>query len=353
MKTLRLMTLFVFLLVSGCAQAPSGTVTHTAVALPTATAISTSTSTAMPTPSATGTATPPPLPTETVPPASLSALQTQTVLTGDIDYAQPKLKSCYEPNEVFAFSPSKMWQIAGCMSTNPNDGVITQIALMDGSQVWRVSHKDVYIEPYHLDSADRQKYLNKIFLPVRWTKNEDFVYLQSWPSLRYPYWGSYGLFRLDLNTGKITSTLRPSFEPETAVYTFEFSPSLTKLAYINQSAFPLMLVIQNQVSGEESKIKLDARFMQAGNMVWSADGEQLIVGAVYEDKDKHLRSSIMFYNLETFEYQYLIQDADVIYWPLYWIDASTLAAQDSLGRSVHIDVTSKQISIIPNSTPKP
>ncbi len=339
MKTIRFLIVFAFLL-TGCA---------TATPAPTAT-VAEPTETAMPLPSATvelPTATPQPTAAPTDIPATSTPDATQQARDSILQLVSP----CDFPNPVFSYSPKKIWVVVTCTMADQN-ATTSKFAHTNGLKQWSISFEDIYIAPYRAGDVNMDKLMQQSFIPARWTKNEDFVYLAV-PTAeeKTPYKGYAGLFRLDLATGKTTPILRPATAPLSASYAFAFSPGGTKLAHINQSVQSVSIVIDDVSTGEQKSINLDARFSQAGGLLWLPDEKQLLVSAF--DANTNGGYSLIVYNLETNQNEYIFQQGASPYLPLAWVDGGIIYAENYPGSWVNIDLATKEVTDAPAPAPAP
>lgn len=333
MKTIYVLTLFAFLLV-GCATA-TPMPTETVVAKPTQTA--TLQPISSPQGAATETLTPP---TATPQPTSVPATSTPNATQVELSFMETLVVPCTAASPNFSYSPNKDWVVANCGSNN-QDGITTRFARSDGSKLVNVSFNDAYIKPYKTDDVNMSSMLKQSFIPVRWTLNEDYVYLAVPATIRIsPYKGYDGLFRLNLSNGKMIPVLRPATAPLSVSYAFQFSPSGNKLAYINQSIQTVTIVIDDTATGYQQTITLDPRFVKAGSLLWSDDEKRLVVSAI--DGDTNGGNSIIVYNFETNKNEYVLQQQEgVTYLPMKWVNATTIYAETTYGRGVYIDLEAK------------
>jgi hypothetical protein len=347
MKTFRLTALLVlFLLLVGCAPANVATA-------PTATSA--------PQPVVTETAQLPTAEPTIAPTAELiQAVPTPISATSTPDAQQqeqasvlPLVAPCNFADLPISYSPDKNWVVAICQGDKPEDGLLMKFARLDGTKNWSISFNESFIQPYRQDDPNVSELLQRTFIPLHWTKKEDFVYLAVRSSNEeMPYQGYDALFRLDLASGKIRPTLSPAIAPIFATYDLKFSPDGLKLAYINSSVNPINIVIDDTVTGDEKTITLDARFTQGGGLVWSQDAKQLVV-SVLDETSKNGGNSIIVYDLATMKNKYVIQQSATTYVPREWLDASTIYAQIYLGDWVNIDLDSGAVTEAPAPTPAP
>lgn len=286
------------------------------------------------------------LPTATTQPTTIPATSTPDARQQEQEAILPLVEPCNFADEDISYSPNKTWAVVACLGDNPDDGITTKIVRRGGDALWSLSFGDLYLQPYRTGDPTMSNLLQKSFIPVRWTKNEDFVYLAvKTVDEETPYKSYDGLFRIDLTSGNIRTVLKPSIAPLATTYDFKFSPNGNKLAYINQSVGPIAIVIIDTGTGEESRITLDARFTQAGGLVWSQNEKQLVVSAF--DKGENGGSSVILYDLETMESTYLIQQSEKIYQPLSWTEATLIYAKSISGEWVYFNLASGEVQPAP------
>jgi hypothetical protein len=259
---------------------------------------------------------------------------------------------CNFANQPISYSPSKSWVVVTCLGEKPEDGTITKIARMDGSKSWSLSFNELYIKPYRPVDSNMADLLQKAFIPLRWTKNEDFVYLAIQTSTeKTPFRGYDGLYRVDLSSGKSRATLKPAAAPVSVVYDFMFSPDGTRLAAINSAVKPVSIVITNTGTGDESKITLDARFTKGGGLLWSEDGKKLVVSVL--DEGRNGGNSVIVYDLESMQNTYLVQGSATIYQPVGWLGTNLIYAESDPQGWAYIDLLSGIVTGAPAPTPAP
>lgn len=336
MKNLHFLFAFVLFL-AGCASpapAPATTLPEPAATKPAPTSV----------PSATES--PTPLPTATALPTAVPVTVTPDAQKQEQAALLPLVTPCNFANQSISYSPNNAWVVVTCQGDRPEDGVTTKVVRMDGSRQWGLSFDELYIQPYRSTDASLDALQEKAFIPVRWTKNEDFVYLAVQTSNAETYFKGYdGLFRLDLSTGKLRPVLKPAIAPLSTTYAFKFSPAGNKLAYINQAVQPVTIVIIDTGTGAENKIALDARFTRGGGLLWSQDEKQLLVSVM--DEGKNGGSAVILYDFGTMSNEYILQQSADVYLPYDWYGQATIYAEKYPGKWVYIDLTSKEIRPAP------
>lgn len=290
------------------------------------------------------------LPTATDQPTAIPATNTPNARQQEQEVILPLVEPCNFADQDISYSPNKTWASVACLGDNSEDGITTKIIQRGGEKLWSLSFNELYLQTYRSDDPAVAALLKYSFVPVRWTKNEDFVYLAVKTSAEETPYQSYdGLFRIDLSSGNVRTVLKPAIYPLATTYDFKFSPNGNKLAYINQSVGPITIVMIDTGSGEESRITLDARFTKAGGLVWSQDEKQLVVAAL--DEGANGGNAVILYNLETMENTYLIQQAEKIYQPLDWNDPTQIYVKAVSEGWVYLDPVSRDVSPAPSPVP--
>jgi hypothetical protein len=337
MKTLRLFIALAFLL-AGCAT-PTPTVTLVEPTVAASVPVEIATATVQPTIAA-------------AIPTTIPATETPDARQQEQASILPLVTPCNFTDKALSYSPNKTWVMVTCQGDQSENGTTTKFARLDGSQHWSLSFNETYLKPYRANDTNLSALLQKAFIPVRWTKNEDFVYLAVQISEKGdPYTGYEGLFRLDLSTGKSRPVLKPATAPLSTTYAFKFSPNGNKLAYINQAVQPVAITIIDTGTGGENKITLDNRFGQGGNLIWSENEQKLIVSVL--DAGKNGGNSVILYDLATLKNEYVLQQSASTYLPLEWVDANTIYAESYPGSWVYIDLGSGATTAAPAPTPAP
>jgi hypothetical protein len=123
--------------------------------------------------------------------------------------------------------------------------------------------------------------------PTYWSRDGGYLYFTSYINYDgggtcfYGY-GDNGLFRIDLNTGTV-STVLPTTTSHIG-YLFAFSPTGRRLAYKGDRD-PVILDLQ---TGDEIKINIENQ--EAGNLTWSPDGLELAYSTCKKKQDGDLYS---------------------------------------------------------------
>jgi WD40 repeat protein len=190
-------------------------------------------------------------------------------------------------NEV-SLSPNGNWLAISCGYDHDQT---LKIVSLDGRQ-WILNYKD------YLPEEDRE------FLPIgalypRYWVGEYYLYFvvsigySGGGSCRFYPAGGEGLYRIDLITGAVSTTLPPLHGASS--YNIAFSPDGTKLAY-NRTDRPTILDL---ITGDVTFINTEVGSF--GDFTWSPDGSELAY-ATCEIKDvtgEVKKGSIKIYSLAT------------------------------------------------------
>ncbi|MEP7135789.1 MAG: hypothetical protein ABI904_12735 [Chloroflexota bacterium] len=256
----------------------------------------------------------------------------------------------------FLFSKSQEWVAFVCYNPSSPDFSFTRITRVNRSENgYRLSFRKDYLEVFEPAQVSPE---NIGFIqtasdfaalrPVRWTADDKYLFMAfDSPVDGIQYRGSYSLMRIELKTGKITSVLPPS-----GLYWFDFSKDGTKLFFVDQSKNPMVVKIQNLVTGELLQFPLDEKFNEAGYLMLSPNETKLIVSALSHEKG----CSLILLNLLVASQEYLAQDVLYDYFPLSWVDDNTIygsSSENSKPTYFYIDINTKNTTPAPEPTQLP
>jgi|GEM_PF-5664909 len=292
------------------------------------------------------TLTPSPTPEPTVHPTS-----TPDAIQRGLENLLPLIAPCNLAGRYPSQWPREGWIMVTCKAETPEDGMITKLGDQETGQRLAISFKDEFISLYRPNDPNVSLLLQESFIPIPWTADKQFAYLAVQTSSEETAYNGYdALFRLDVSSGEMYPTLSPAVGAATS-YAFKFSPGGTMLAYINQKVQPLTVVLVDIVTGAENKFTLDAKFTQGGALIWSPDEKQLVVSAL--DDGANGGNSVIVFDLEKMENEYLVQQSTEIYLPIEWIEGTKIYAESYPDRWVYIDVITKEIVLALPPTPTP
>lgn len=257
------------------------------------------------------------------------------------------------------FLPSKSGKLIAfvCWPSDGKDISVTKVVALDGSHptVQASYRKDYlgidYSKPLPQDFQESLPSWIEYYAlyPLRWTADDKFLYLvRESPAdgVTYPP-NIFALMRLNVETGRVTPVLPPSS------YYYNFSVDGTKLLSVDQAKKPLIVKIQNLVTGDEINIHLDKRFDDAGFFQLSPDGSKLLISAVdYEYDEKP--QSIILANLRPVSQIYLDDHYDYDF--MSWVDEHTIYGSGQENGNVfffYLDTRTMKTIPAPNLTPLP
>lgn len=183
-------------------------------------------------------------------------------------------------------SPNGEWLAVVC---DPNDLLKfngTKIVSLDGNVIWGVSFYDTYGISQKDDFSSDGIRKGRMSV-VHWTKDGNYAYLvpyfccaDSPGNTFFNYFqNTLALYRLDLQTGKITTTLQPFRGDVFSGYNASLSPSDKYLAYVISSD-PRDIHISNLQIGDSFTIKVGNQYVASGKFSWSQDGNKFVYMAV-------------------------------------------------------------------------
>jgi hypothetical protein len=178
--------------------------------------------------------------------------------------------------------------------------------------------------------------------PFHWSNDGNYLYITNDPA---PdgcalFVNGSDLKRVDLSSGEVTQIVEPVGP------WLSLSPNETKLAYLSWDG-DRPLVVRDLASGAENAIKLPVSDpnWQAGNVVWSPDGDKLVLTIANTPcSGGWARStSIVQVNLGTLEAKPVIEDDDRLLVTTEWPEPSTIVLQDQNDNQVKMNAETGQI----------
>lgn len=143
---------------------------------------------------------------------------------------------------------------------------------------------------------------------VHWTKDGHYAYLVPYfccadepENIFFNYFqNTLALYRLDFQTGKITTTLRLFRGDVFSGYNASFSPTDKYLTYVISNS-PRDIHVSNLQTGGTYNLTLDNSYIASGNFVWSQDGSKAICVTVksgWSGWDKSISNGISYFLLD-------------------------------------------------------
>jgi len=200
--------------------------------------------------------------------------------------------TCEDSEQRAGLSPSGNWLALSCGHA-PNQTM--KIVSQDGIQ-WILQFKDYLADDFSPDGSIPRGNL----YPKHWTNDEKYLYFISYVAIDEGgtcfYSGGVGvqgLFRINLQTGAVSTTLALSSSPDDG-YEIAFSPDGRMLAYAREQP-----VILNMITGENIYIEVGDSFV--GGLSWSPDSSELAYATCLQTQDGREieRSTVEIFSLET------------------------------------------------------
>jgi hypothetical protein len=261
----------------------------------------------------------------------------------------------------FLTSKSRKLMAFVCWPSDGKDISVTKVIALDGSlpPVQASYRKDYlgidYSKPMPQDFQESLPSWIEYYAlyPLRWTADDKFLYLvRESPAdgVTYPP-NIFALMRLNVETGRVTPVLPPSS------YYYGFSADGTKLLSVDQAKKPLIVKVQNLVTGDEINIHLDKKFDDAGFFLLSPNESKLLISAVDYDNEKGF--SIILADLRSGLQTYLDDHYDFDF--MSWVNEHTIYGSGRENGNVfffYLDTRTMQTipaadpTPIPTSTPR-
>ena len=204
---------------------------------------------------------------------------------------------------------------------------------------------------------------------VRWTVVDDTLHFGLGYTLPFPFhWSDNGgylvytnrpvpdgcalfvngsdLHQVDLATGLVSPLLEQG-----ACCWLSLSPDETRLAYMRWTGESLQLVLRDLATGEERETVFDARYSQGGAILWSPDGQGLVVTLVSAPCDPaNWRQAVVYIDAATLAQRTLIADNERLLSGRQWPDANRLQLNDKDGGSWWLDVATGALAAVPTAS---
>ncbi len=308
-QLLKAMILFLLCaLTAACAGQSSAPTVEAAKILAEPTATSRAVSTATAQPSSTATFTPSPTPKPTITPSPTITVDAHATLTWQA-YEQAVHP---EQTQVAGFPETCGNSYDNPDSVSPGGKWLASSCGYSRNQTLEiVNHKDtrwvLKFEDYLIEEDLKYGTPMGALYPVKWI-DDDYLYFSVYVGIDgggacFYGFGAAGLYRIDLKTGYISSSL-PATSPWDG-YLFAFSPNGRRLAY--RAAYKDPLVIADLRTGENITIEIGNAV--SGDFLWSPDGKKLAF-ATCQTKSDYFdveKSSVLVYSLETHQTTVLME----------------------------------------------
>lgn len=146
------------------------------------------------------------------------------------------------------------------------------------------------------------------------------------------------LYRADLSTGQVTEIVPPW------VWWLSLSPDEQTVAYIRWNGEALELTLRELTSGEERGMILEGKYTQAGSLVWSPDGQAVMLTLAANPCDPaHWTQAIARVDVTTLSPTILIRDDKRLFATTEWPEVDTVELTDKDGDLWTLGVTSGEL----------
>jgi hypothetical protein len=120
------------------------------------------------------------------------------------------------------------------------------------------------------------------------------------------------------------------------------------VAYVRWNGEALELAARDIATGVERKIGLEAKYAQAGNIVWSPDGQALVLTLAANPCDPaNWTQSIARVDLATFSPTIVIDNDERLFHIVEWPEVSKVLLTDQEGSSWVMEATSGRLEKVP------
>ena len=258
-------------------------------------------------------------------------------------------KDLYAPRE---FSPNGLWMVESCYNENDQNFILT-LSNKESQVLWKLIYKDYIQHGEVLPDGG--------LAIVNWSNDGRYAYFNSYISgsggecfvsgnvLNY----GKGLFRLDLQTGGITTILplRENF----VGYDFSFSPTGRRLVYDSYSLGANILDIK---TGKLVKIIPVSEISGGGSYLWSSNGLEFVYSTILHNEIGELITySVRLVDAQSGSEHILLESSKNCYASRVWREDSILIIEsydENYDRSLlEYDLNSNRIISEATVTPRP
>jgi Tol biopolymer transport system component len=177
--------------------------------------------------------------------------------------------------------------------------------------------------------------------PFHWSKDGRYLYFTNLavPDGCAVFTNGSDLYRADLTTGQVAEIVPPW------VWWVALSPDEQRVAYLRWNGQTLELVVREMATGDERKIGLEARYTQAGNILWSPDGQALMLTLAANPCDPaNWTQSIARVELAALSPTILIRDDKRLLTATAWPEANKVLLTDQDGRTWTMEATTGELA---------
>lgn len=247
------------------------------------------------------------------PPHIVSLIATQEILIDKFSLY------CDNPYNI-KLSPNGKWAIIYCDTLNELSLYISSIDLLT---IHKISYSEIYGSKH--DSAEGSLSV------LHWSQDDNYVYITVFPQMDggggFAFFETTALYRLDLNSGKITETLSAG----KSYYSLGISPNDRWLAYFDLVAEPLSLIIHDFQTGNDETIIIDSSYNTGGKFAWSESSKLLAFSvATYDDMTDEYFVSVLVWDTNKKIFTTIINRFDMLnaLIPVKWIGETKIILEE-------------------------
>lgn len=177
--------------------------------------------------------------------------------------------------------------------------------------------------------------------PFHWSEDGRYLYFTNLavPDGCAVFTNGSDLYRADLTNGQVTEIV-PSW-----VSWVSLSPDEQRVAYLRWNGQALELAVREIATGEERKTGLEARYTQAGNILWSPDGQALMLTLAANPCDPaNWVQSIARVDLAALSSTSLIRDDKRLLTTTEWSEANKVLLTDKDGNLWTMEATTGKLT---------
>ncbi len=257
---------------------------------------------------------------------------------------------CRERQPYPILSPNGEWLAELCHSENDRD-LVMALSNSETQILWKLLYRD------YIPTMDQVP--DGGMSVVRWSRDERYAYFNSFMNASGGECfdngsvadSGWGLFRLDLKTGKIT-TLLPPGNTYSWWYRFSFSPTDRRLVY---GARGTDLKIFDVQTGHIVSVVHVSDFHDGGGYIWSADGLQFVYSTVTTvAQGERFRYSVRLVDAQTGSEQILLESLGDCLAVMSWAENNHLIVEKNYNAAlIEFSLNSNQIISEATMTPYP
>lgn len=250
----------------------------------------------------------------------------------------------YSPPEL---SPNGSWLVELCYSPNDQDLIMT-FSKIDTPVLWKMAYQD-YIPQMDFEPDGGLSV-------AHWTKDERYAYVFSSlggdgvECFYQPMERGAGLFRLDLQSGRITTVLRPN--NGFWGYSFSFAPTDRRLVFGELSRD---LKILDFTTGKTIEISDEAGKYETGGYLWSPDGLKFVYSHLIRNELREWEGlSLRLVDAQSGDERILFDSRDNCFSATSWgTDNILIIQRDGRGGDTIIEYDLNTNNIVKESTATP